>query len=115
VAGVVYVSAVSASIVACMTVVRRSVLRVCAVSGLVTRVALVAALPAVALALVAALPAVALARVIAVFRGVLLVPVTVLVLISHLVRILFLHSVPPLIALPGQREVRSTGSATQFG
>jgi hypothetical protein len=104
VAGVVYVSAVSASIVACMTVVRRSVLRVCAVSGLVTRVALVAALPAVALA-----------RVIAVFRGVLLVPVTVLVLISHLVRILFLHSVPPLIALPGQREVRSTGSATQFG
>ncbi len=50
------------------------VVYVSAVPSLVIRVALVATLPAVALACV-----------MAVFRGVLLVPVNVLVLMSHLV------------------------------
>ena len=43
VAAVIYVTAVPALIVACMTVVRRSVFRVCAVSGLVFRVTLMTA------------------------------------------------------------------------
>jgi hypothetical protein len=73
VAGVVYVCAVPALLVACMTVVRRSVFRMCAVSGLVIRVALVAALLAVIVACVTA-----------VCRGVGLVPVTVLLMVHRM-------------------------------
>jgi hypothetical protein len=73
VAGVVYVRAVTALIVACMTVVRRSVFRVCAVSGLVIRVAPLRALPSVIVACMTA-----------VSRGVVLVPVTVLRMVHRL-------------------------------
>jgi hypothetical protein len=73
VAGVVHVRAVPATIVACVTTVRRSVSRVCAVSGQVIRVALVVTLHAVVVVCVTT-----------VWRGVVLVPVTVLLMVHRM-------------------------------